>query len=206
MVFLGVYDWFSWTCVSLELRARHWISKPLSYWFHQDDNLVPATTDILVKFNSSDEHEPEAAKRLFKEKLGLLTPESSVKLVADDVYAKPKHPGKNYTSIYARLSVPRYMDFQAVVHALAKEGIHIRKIAGQDKVQVKCVIDAADPVELSEAQAVLNQTKKVAPLYTYSDDINPNRKFCLFDVPVENLDKTLRRLEKESDVKFIHNF
>ncbi len=199
-------DWFSWTCISLELRARHWISKPLSYWFHQDDNLVPATTDILVKFDSWDEHDPARAKELFKTRLANLNPEYAVSIVADDIYAKEKDPNKNYISIYARLSVPRYKAFQPVVGALADEGIHIRKIAGQDNVQVKCVIDAADSVSLSESHTTLNQTRKVVPLYTYSDDIHPNRKFCLFDVPVKNLDKTLRRLEKESDVKFIHNF
>lgn len=201
-------DWFSWTCVSLELRARRWISKPLSYWFHQEDNLVPATTDILVKFQDTESDSPEAAKARFTTKLGALKDTHHVSIVDDHVYAKDKQAGKHHTSVYARLSVPRYMAFQPAVRALGKEDIHVRKIGGQDHVQVKCVIDARDEHLLEARQKELNQTKKATPLYSYSDRIHLNRKVCLFDVSVCNLDQTLEQLEKRAEVKvkFIHNF
>ena len=201
-------DWFSWKAVSIELWARRWVSKPLSSWFHQEDNQVPATTDILVKFKDPLTTDPEAAKEHFKSKLATLSAQHQVSIVDAHVYAKEDKTGKGYTSIYARLSAPRYMAFQPAIRALGQEGILLRKIAGQDLVQVKCVINAQDVPTLEARQEALNLTKKVTPLYTYNDRIHANRTMCLFDVPVRNLHKTLDRLEKTDgvEVQFIHNF
>lgn len=201
-------DWLSFKTLSAELWARHWISKPLSAFFHQEDNQVPATTDILVKFRDKEHHTAEEARAAFKDKIALLSDEYQINIVDDQLYVKEQQPNKPYLSVYARLSVPRYMAFQNAVHVLADEEIFIRKIAGQDHVQVKCVVDAKDKVSLKLHEEELRTTKKVKPLYTYVDDIHPNRRFSLFDVPVRNLHKTIDRLEKQDDVevKFIHNF
>ena len=201
-------DWFSWKAVSMELWARRWISKPLSSWFHQEDNLVPATTDILVKYRDKMSDSPEAAIQHFKSTLTDMSHEYAVSIVDDHVYAKDRKAGKDYTSIYARLTVPRYMAFQPTIRALGEEGILLRKIAGQNQVQVKCVIDAKDEDVMEARQEELNLTERVTSLYTYSDRIHSNRTICLFDVPVKDLHETLDRLEKQDDVKvkFIHNF
>lgn len=199
-------DWFSWKCVSIELSIRRWLSKPLSYWFHQEGNQVPATTDILVKFDAYYTRGTEDAKTLFQEQLGEVAKKYSVNLVDQQVYAKETNKG--YISVYARLSAPRYATFLPVVDALAKQQIHLRKIAGQDRVQVKCVINAKDEDERVVCRETLNRTKKVTPLYVYGDSIHPNRQVCLFDAPVRNLHKTLHQLQKEEEttVEFIHNF
>lgn len=205
-------DWFSWKVVSWELWARKWLSKPLSYWYHQEDNTTAPSTDILVKFDAQNIDNPEDAKQLFTEYLTELSKEHAVSLVDAQLYAKdaPKTNtmGQTYTSVYARLNTPRYVDFQLAVRALAEKGIHVRKIAGQDRVQVKCIIDTDSDEKLSAKKDVLKQTKKVDALYSYGDHIHANRQICLFDVPVKNLHKTLDRLEQQADVKvsFIHNF
>ncbi len=204
-------DWFSWTVVSCELWARKWISKPLSYWYHQENNEVPPSTDILVKFNAQDIDNPEDAKRLFQEQLAQVEQEHAVHIVDTHIYAKdsPKtKDGQTYTSVYARLRAPRYAAFQPVVRALGEQGIELRKIAGQDRVQVKCIIDTDSADKLLAKKEALNQTKKIETRYSYWDHIQSNREICLVDAPVRNLHKTLKRLEKQDDVEvsFIHNF
>ncbi|KTD51748.1 hypothetical protein Lqui_0592 [Legionella quinlivanii] len=204
-------DWFSWKVVSTELLARRLISSPLSWWFHQDNNLVPATTDLLVKLNVADETDFEAAKSQLKHKIESLSKEHAIAIVDDHVYAKGKikeKHGQSYTSVYARISAPRYAAFQPAVHAMAQNGIHTRLLAGQEQVQVKCLIEGEDSAKLNVRQKAANQVKHVNPLYTYENHIDSTRKFCLFDVPARDLHKTLTRLSSQEGVetKFIHNF
>ncbi len=47
-----------------------------------------------------------------------------------------KHEQIIFVSVRA-LDCARYASFQPAVYALAGEDIHLRKIAGQDKVQIK---------------------------------------------------------------------
>ena len=195
-------DWFSWTVTSLELRARRWISKPLEYWFHQEGNTVFRTTDILVKLNTENVDSPEEAKALFKSKMAKLNPENHVAIVKDDLYIKTKSANKTHTSVYARLSVPRYKEFIPVLAELANQGIIVKKIAGQDKVQIKCFSQSSETV----AQQKL--PTNIEHLYSYGDHIHANRKICLFDAPVKNLHQTVAQLNETKDltVEFIHNF
>jgi len=204
-------DWFSWKVVATELWMRRWISKPLSYWFHQDANLVPATTEVLVKFKDDESSDQRQAKKTFRAKITQIQAQTpAVSITGEDVYVK-ENQNKSYLSVYARLTVPRYASFQTVVHELAEKDIHLRKIAGHDKVQVKCIIDAPDENNYLLRRSELEALKKgTSLLYTYGDNIHPWRKFCLFDVDVHNLDKSLGRFTKhdqeEVSVQFIHNF
>lgn len=202
-------DWFSWTCVSIELWARRWISKPLSYWFHQDDNLVPATTDILVKYRIDDCPDEEKAKSVFQKKITELTDKNMNVAVVDNlVYTKKPSESKNYTSVYARLRVPRYAAFQEVLHNLDNQGIHLRKIAGQDRVQVKCQLTARDEAALEQTQEQITDKVGQPPVYSYGDRIHSNRRICLFDVSVRDLAEKTSELSEvaNTEVKFIHNF
>ena len=203
-------DWFSWTAISVELWAKRVLSVPLRYMLHQDAEDAVVTTDILVKLNDNEADKPEAAIQHFNDKLAAISENHAVSLVGE-VHVKEKKEGKAYFSTYARLTVPRYMAFQPLVRAMASEGIHVRKIAGQDLVQVKCAIKGTDEASTHVCQAALNQKENVTPLYSYSDRIHSNYKVCLFEVPVKNLHETLTSLEQnegetQSQVKFIHNF
>lgn len=204
-------DWFSWKVISTELWFRKWVSKPLNYWFHLEGNETEATTDVLVKFKIAHVENAEQAKQQFQERLDNVANNHQVSLVNNHLYVKEKTKtidGVTYTSVYARLNTSRYAAFNPLVRDLGKNGITLRKIAGNEHLQVKCIIDADSPDSLLAKEDALNKTKKVEPLYTYSDRIHANRKVCLFDVPIRNLHKTLERLEKQDDVNvtFIHNF
>lgn len=207
-------DWFSWTCISIELRFKKWLSIPLRYMFHEENSAgTPGTTDILVKYK--DEDAALAAER-FKNKLADIAQRHHVALVGEE-RIKDQKEGKDVTSVYARLRVPRYMAFLPLVKELADNNIAVRKIAGQDLVQVKCEITVTDDTigqdnAISDCADILQTQSKAKQLYSYSDRIHSNYKVCLFEVPVKDLGKTVHDLEYHQDdgiearVKFIHNF
>lgn len=224
-------DWFTWTFVSTELWVKSWISAVVKYTMAPGPNEAPTpmTTDVLVKMSIDENRLPEgeltaeAAKQCFKEKFNLAVstfesavagnkrPEDDMHLI-DDVYVKDKKAGQSSMAVYARITTPRYTDFPKAVVALAEQGIFVRKIAGQDQVQVKCEINAPDARGLLSVREKINQTSGATPLYTYGDGIHTNRQFCLFDVSAKNIHDTLKQLEapiterSTSKVTFVHNF
>jgi len=218
-------DWFSWKCLSIELWARHWISKPLHYWFHQEDNLVEPTTDIIVKYRAEGEENREVAIQQFQRKVEEVGERLHTSIV-DQLYTREKKPKRieenekgrereqSSTYVYARLKAPRYAAFQETVQGLAEQGIYLRKIAGQEQVQVKCVVEVEEnedgrsvEQQLEEKISTLDTIPNTTPLYTYGDRIHNQRRVCLFDVPVKDLHHTLEEFDqKGAEVKFIHNF
>jgi len=197
-------DWWTWTIVSLELRSKRFISGFLKRDYDLNE---PMTTDIFVKFRA-EVNEKEEAIRLFKDKLNEIDSSLDIHIVDDDLFVKDKNPNKPHTSVYARLTAPRYMPFRQAVHELAERDIHIRNIAGQDHVQVKCEVVGSDERTLEDYKDRLSKTEHATPLYSYGDNIHNNRRMCLFDVSAKNIDKTLDELEKNEGTKitFIHNF
>lgn len=201
-------DWISWTITSLELRARRIISMPLAHWFSQEGNIVPRTTDVLVKFKSSADS-AAAAKKEFMDAFSKVQAQVSSnfnqedtnvhpQVVETDIYVKAPNALKNKTeyTVYARIKVPRYKEFIPVVQWLNENQIQIRRIAGHDNVQVKCLSENSD--------LTLNGQK---PMYSYGDDIHPNRRFFLFDTPVRDLTKTMDAATTETaKIEFIHNY
>lgn len=218
-------DWFTWSYLSWEMWIKQYVSSAVNAAFEPGPNdvIYSATTDILVKL-TIDGTDLIAANALFIDKLNTAianfeaavatekqnTPEDDIHLV-DELKSRVKI-NKNQTYVYARLTAPRYTDFHKAINALTEQGIYLRKIAGQDKVQVKCEVIASDAPSLRRAVDKINQTPDTTPLYTYQDGINANRKLCLFDVPIKNLHSHLHQLESHntekstSCIKFIHNF
>ncbi len=206
---ISLVDWFSWTCVSLELRARQWISRPFSYWFHQGDTSTPDKTDILVKYRAKEGENVAEAQKLFRDSLSqLIDSKLPLSIVNDEVYAKKPSESKSYITVFARLRVSRYMDFKPVMLALDEKQIHIRKIAGQDRIQVKCDIKAQDESTLEQSQLRVNEKSCQLPQYTYIDRIDPYRRVSMFDFHVRELADRVKDLDRErnSKVTFIHNF
>lgn len=195
-------DWFSWTLISMELRAKAFISKPIQYWFHQENNTTPFTTDILIKINVKNTNHPDKAVEQFKKKINKigLSPKTPVEIVNDRIYTKApkiKPDGTHYTSIYAQLRVPRYKAFLPTIKKLTHSNVHIKRIAGQNHIQVKYYLP-------NETLGRMSQI----PIYTYQNKINSHYKFCLFDLPVQHLQKQLVNIEKKyhEQATFIHNF
>lgn len=196
-------DWFSSSIVSLELIARRLISKPLHYWFHQEANLVSASTDILVKARLEGTMDNDNAKNQFCDLLQQ-TSHDDIQFAKEDIFVKEgtKHKnGQSYRSVYARLQAPRYKDFIPAVEALSAQNIAVKKIAGQDQVQIKCVANHS-------AGLPPHATNTSRSLYSYGDDIHPGKRFYMFDIPVRDLQENVAQLNRQDgvDVAFIHNF
>jgi hypothetical protein len=212
-------DWFSYKLVSAELWARHWISKPLYAWFHSDTNVVTPKTDILVEMRGDDGETPAHTKRVFRQKIGQIADLALVKKTdtneVDDgeaeenecLYTETATDGDapEHTNVYALLRASRYGHFQQEITELAAAGISVKKIAGQSQVQVKCELDVVPEQLLSQQEQLVPHARLV---YSYGDRIHPNRRICLFDVPVEHLQETVAAFNAQDHVKvnFIHNF
>lgn len=217
-------DWLTWSYLSSEMWIKQAVSNVVGKAW-SDPNTVPCspTTSILVKFTTNG-MDSNAAEESFNNKLNSaikkfkdsvivdkeLTAEDDIEIIGDIFFKK--NIDKSQVSVYARLTAPRYADFHKAVNALATEDIYLRKIAGQNNVQVKMELNADNETFLKTAIAEINTQSDVIPLYNYKDGIHPNRKLCLFDVPVKNLHTTLHKLESVTNeqstscVKFIHNF
>jgi len=220
-------DWFTWTIVSADLWLKQHLSTMMHGTFHQEENIAPPTTEMIVRLDidgapdkaAIDQHFNQALTRAnatFQASLRdhdmAASEEDDIHLIPGQLFAKDKNAEKPYTTVYARITAPRYMHFRLAIAALAHEGIHARKIAGQDHVQVKCKIVAPTERALQTAHDTLKQHACVPELYTYRDGIHNNREFCFFDVPVKNMHEVLNQLEQPLDgeatsrITFIHNF
>lgn len=190
-------DWFSWKFISAELYFRRWVSMPLHAFFHVDGNTTPSTTDVLVQCVIENATDVAHAKTLFREKIVDL---NEITLIENHLYVEELQIKK---TVYALLRVHRYAAFMEDVKALDARGIVIKKIATQDQVQVKCEC---------EDEAVLEVLKKDLPastfLYSHGDRLNPKRRICFFEVPVEKLQQSVKEINSHTHAKvtFIHNF
>ncbi len=101
--------------------------------------------------------------------------------------------------------MPRYAAFQELMLSLDNSHIHLRKIAGQDRVQLKCLIQAENAVDLEDKQRSLNDKTSHTPTYTYVDRIHRNNRYCMYDVHVRDLARITAECNKKSTT-FIHNF
>ncbi len=188
-------DWLSWQVISTELIAREWLSKPLRYLLHED-GVVGGKTDILVEYDASPSSSTAEAKAEFTQHLNQVL---QVELDPRNCFVDRQNDTQK---VYARVHAPRYKAFKDVVPALRDENIHVCKIAGQDKVQVKFKIDAGDEERLKGLMGADSPL-----LYTYRDHIHPERRFCLFDVPVNQLQTKINETAVQGlPVEFVHNF
>lgn len=202
-------DRLTYLVVGAQLIFRSLVSGPLHYMYHQPENMVPPTTDVLVRYNVKNAENGEEAKQIFKEKLNEIKDKAQVEIVDEHVYAKEKNPDKNYISTYALLSTPRYRAFKETTTLLREAQIEIKKIAGNDNIQVKCEVNAKSEDEFIQSLQALDNAVDAAPLYKYGDSIHPYYQTCLFNVPVKQLQKTVCQLDEahnDAKVSFIHNF
>ena len=186
-------DWFTWQCLSTEIRCKELISVPLRYLFHKDDYL--ATTKILVKYQVSKmEHLTEAqAIDKFISKIKQIhsqLPNTVIEILDSHIYTD-KSSVDGSMLIYALLNTPRFRAFIPVVNALAEHQIQVEKIAGQENIQVKCNINAVPNGILEK----VNKLPHVTPLYQYFSS-NRYRLFNVLDV----------NGIKGTQTEFIHNF
>jgi hypothetical protein len=78
-------DWFTWNVVAIELFCKEWLSAMMHYWFHQEQNIAPSTTEILIKFNIPGQVETDTAKVQFNQALARAVRSFSQKLKAQGI-------------------------------------------------------------------------------------------------------------------------
>jgi len=194
-------DYFSWSMIWFDLQAKRLISSCLQGAYDED----PGTTPVIVKYNAMGITDKEAAMASFKQNIADI---EHVKVDDAAIYVKDKKQDKPYSSVYAKIEVPRYAAFTDVLHALSDKGFVVKKIAGQENVMVKYDVKAN-----AAGMKEIMSNPYVTPLYEYGDGRDPLKHYCFFKVPtyklaeqVELVDDVIAESAKEHDIKLIHNF
>lgn len=170
-------DFVTLLTASTEILARTVLSAPVAWWYNQPQNQAADKTHLLVKSKIS----PEDIKKL----------DDGISIINES-----RQKEKNETTYhYAHLTVPRYEAFAAVAHKLVENDVHIRKIAGQDRIQFKVEVTDENIAKLPSV-----------PLYTYKNHLD-TKKFAMIDVASKNFNNTVESL-KQNDIKikFMHDF
>lgn len=172
-------DVLSLIIVTIELIGRKAVCLPIAWFYNQPQNKEADRIHLLVKTRKS----PAQIKNTDK----------SIKVVGKILTKKNANGIKHQ---YAHVTVPRYVAFQRAIEKLVKNHVKIKKIAGQDRIQCKLVIDSQDVRKIDKKQI----------LYTYQNHLN-NKKYVELDVTTDKLNNTLNKLEKNNiKINMMHDF
>lgn len=119
---------------------------------------------------------------------------------------KPAKANTHYA--YAMVRLPRYEPLKSSIEALAQDGFEVQKIAGQNRVQIKCAVTAspADDTYHAALQQLL-AVEGVTELYHYQNHISPQFTYLMLDVLTNQLSIFLTRVKDNIDnveVKLVH--
>jgi len=200
-------DVISLVGVTVDFIAHGIISAPVGFWYNHEDNKVPETIDVLVK-QSTDE---DISEQEFAEQLrSKLSEIPAVALVAegDEPAILTRHSEKNRTYAYSHLRIPRYEFFQDTVLKLTAAGINVREIAGQQQIQIKCVVKGDNAAQVEERGNALSLVEGCTKLYTYQNGVDNGQTFFSLNVSTQCLNKTIESIEAMDGVsiKLMHDF
>ncbi|KTC65658.1 Uncharacterised protein (plasmid) [Legionella adelaidensis] len=182
-------DCITFFVVSIDLIARGIVSAPIAYWYNQEADQAAPTSDIIVKKGKTSLAD-------FSEGLSLLHQVNpNISLVDEDAPATRFSTKKQETYGYQRIRVPRYQGFLDAINTLHENGYQVAEIAGQKKVQIRCIssndISGSDHYET---------------IYTYQNSVKQHTFFAL-DVTAKNLQPTIEEIRsKDAEIKLIHAF
>lgn len=170
-------DYVTFTTAVGQLIARALVSKPIAWWYNQPQNQAAGKIHLLVK------------GKVTATKLQQIDKE--IKLVK----SFKKEPNKKNQPQYAHITIPRYEAFAKVINQLVESKIRIKKIASQECIQFK--------VQETGTELPLG---KYRTLYSYQNHVD-NKKTHMLDVPVGQLDKTVKSLKEDGlTLKLMHDF
>lgn len=174
-------DYTTFFLTNLELISRGMISAPVGYWYNQPENKEFEKISLIIKTTL----DPKCFVNF----------EHNIEVFEIKEKNTKNSDGTEKAIYYAHCSVPRYEDFQKAVRFLLENDVVIKRVAGQENIQVK--VDVNDNKTLPERSNVL---------YHYQNHINKNKKFEL-EVKTKDLGKLLHNLDRKSiPVSYIHDF
>ncbi len=194
----SLVDFVTFFSTFCELNARGILSLPVAGFYNQEANQEEEKISLIVKKTYSSQANPEDIKQEFLKLIKDISLQQniSIELVSqhEQIYIRQStKTGK--THAYAHIRVPRYEAFHGVVKELVAKNIKIVKIAGQDRLQIKCT-NVKTPETLAQ---IINTTGKTGCSYLYG-----YKGISFFDVPVKKIPLFLGTVE--GTVTFMHVF
>lgn|GEM_PF-6858267 len=172
---------------TVEFLARSIPSLPIRWWYTQPENTEPEIIHVVVKHKEgvSFDKVTENTKSSLQEKI-----------------LKRKNK-KNEATLYSHMQFKRYDKFNEIMQEVAaiteNDNIKIKKIAGQDEIQVDFKINQEN---ITTAQNILGSSI----LYTYSNSIDDSFIIAA-KIKVEDLLSIVKQVnEHDIQVKLIHDF
>ncbi len=205
----SLVDFITFLSMFCELNARGIISLPVAGFYNQEANQEDEKISLIVKKSTSTQVNPEEFKQDFLnliKKMGSHknTSTESIELVSqheqEQIYAR-QSTKKNKIYAYAHIRVPRYEAFHGVVKELVTNEIKIAKIAGQDRLQIKCTANIKDPEALTQTINTIATKTDCSYLYGYKGT-------SFFDVPTKKIPLFLDTVKNTpaATVTFMHDF
>ena len=210
--FTDIVTLFSFT---IEFAVRRLLSFPADYMSNQVLDSAPDVTNIIIKMKGDDSGKSE--KDLieeFKSKIKKIRDSENLDIAIvkinnqEQVFVKTSKEQKQY--VYAHLAVPRYEAFKLTADKLVEQNILIKKIAGQDHVQIRIDLNTQSEQEI---ESVITDLEHELPkgskiLYCYGDSIDSKKRVASLDVDVNNFNGAMKVLnaKREVKVKFVHDF
>lgn len=206
----SLVDFVTFFSTLCELNTRGIISLPVAGFYNQEVNQEDEKISLIVKKSVSTQAKPEEFKQEFLnlikeiELLQRNTSTESIEIVSqhehEQTYAR-QSTKKDKTYAYAHIRVPRYEAFYEVVKELVANEIKIAKIAGQDRLQIKCTAHTKDPEALAQTINTITIKTDCSYLYGY-------KGISFFDVPTKKIPLFLDTVENTqgATVTFMHDF
>ncbi len=215
-------DIFTLLFLTIELPFRSLISTPIAWIYNSESNQAYETIDVLVE-TKLDAQTLDSSKLSNEIKIAFadarskfpnpefpsakINPlESANKDDASILFCHDQSsPNNSYT--YALLKLPRYVPLQTYIQSLHEHGVDVKRIAGQEKVQIKCKVNYTGEQELENWRQQVNQIKGCQLIYDYENHID-NSRFFAVNVDSSDLSKVLERTSAMDGIetKLIHDF
>lgn len=198
-------DFWTYWYMRLEINSKMMLSR----WMKSDHQEPDVTTTTVTFTGSGDFGDAfKTAKNSFLSQVETQTLQDNINILDE----------KNF-----KITTPRYMDFRMAIDCMARHGIHIEQLAGQERVQVKlealgdlcdkvdklqqiCENTGSDTLPYNVGQTNRPTYKSAKFLYSYNNGLR-TKTFFMIDMPTYELDHRLQAFEQEGfSVKFVHNF
>lgn len=205
----SLVDFITFFSMFCELNARGIISLPVAGFYNQEANQEEGKISLIVKKSASSQANLEEFKQEFLnliKEIGSLQKNTSesIQLVSqhghEQIYAR-QSTKKNKTYAYAHIRTPRYEAFHGIVKELVAKGVKIAKIAGQNRLQIKCTTNTSDPEPLAQTIDTITNQTDCSYLYGY-------KGIFFFDVATKKIPRFIEKVENipGTRVTFMHDF
>lgn len=204
-------DFFSLLYYSIELPLKGLVATPVAWIYNSEANQAHETIDVLLSYKKTQGDETRNTKDI-TEKLTHAFDDIKVKhakapLSSSNVLPPLSSFMKSRYS-FIKTTLPRYEPLMTSLKCLHQEGFTVEKVAGQEKIQLKCQIRTKEKNTQILSPTLSKAFKNASVLYHYSNSVDPTLRFVMLEVATNQLNDVMVQIEanEATDLLLIHDF